>query len=56
MDMGILTVKSKIYEFGVFSNKGNLILLKIKGSRSVKSRQLLRIFIEEDLDGLIQFT
>ena len=38
MEMGILTVKSKIYKFGVFSNKGILILLKINGSRLVNSR------------------
>ena len=30
--MGILTAKSKIYKFWVFSNKGILMLLKIKGS------------------------
>ena len=28
MGMGILTVESKIYKFGIFSNKGVLILKK----------------------------
>ena len=46
MGMGFLTVKSRIYKFGVFSNKGILILLKINGPISVNSRQLLSIFMK----------
>ena len=56
MGMGILTFRSKIYKFGVFSNKGILILLRMNGSRSMKSRQLLSIFIEEHLNGFVLFT
>ena len=56
MGMGILTVESRIYKFGVFSNKGTLILLKINGSRSANSRQLLSILIKEHLNGFTLFT
>ena len=56
MGMGILTVESRIYKCGVFSNKGILILLKINGSRSVNSRKLLNIFMKEHLNSFILFT
>ena len=51
MGMGILIVTSKICKFWVF-----LILLKINGSRSVKTRQLINIFIKEYLYGFVLFT
>ena len=54
--MGILTVKSKLYKFGVFSKKRILTLLKMNGPRSVNSRQLLSMFIKEHLNGFVLFT
>ena len=52
MGMQILRVKSKIYKFGVFSNKGILILLKINASRSVHFRWLLSIQVGSCLNWI----
>ena len=56
MEMAILTVKSKMYMFGVFSNIGILILLKINGSRSVNSRRRINVLIKDHLYGFVLFT